>query len=82
MAALRKADAPGSGIDDEAVEQFFPGWITHRNQKQWDENAVLKDLVLAVSQLAHAVSVDTVPTSNAPQEDDIPSLPALDAPPT
>lgn len=82
MAALRKADAPGSGIDDDAVEQFFPGWIIHRNQKHWDEDAVLKDLVLAVSQLAHAVSVDTVPESNGVPEDNTPSVPALEAPPT
>lgn len=82
MAALRKADAPGTGIDDDAVEQFFPGWSIHRNQKHWDEDAVLKDLVLAVSQLAHAVSVDTGPGSNGVPEDNAPSVPALDAPPT
>jgi len=82
MAALRKADAPGAGIDDGAVEQFFPGWIIHRNQKQWDEDAVLKDVVLAVSQLAHAVSVDTAPGSNGVPEDNTPSVPAQYAPPT
>lgn len=50
MAALGKAGA--LRIDDSAVEQFFPAWVAHRSQNQWDENAVLRDLVLAVSQLA------------------------------
>lgn len=60
MAALRKTDSPGSAIDENAVEQFFPGWVQKRhNSMQWNEDAVLQDLVLAVSQLAHAVSIDT-----------------------
>lgn len=60
MAALRKTDSPGSSIDENAVEQFFPGWVQKRhNSMQWNEDAVLQDLVLAVSQLAHAVSIDT-----------------------
>tara|TARA_B110001452_G_scaffold54523_1_gene41924 strand:+ start:4430 stop:4681 length:252 start_codon:yes stop_codon:yes gene_type:complete len=60
MAALRKSDSLGSSIDDNAVEQFFPGWVQKRhNSLQWNEDAVLQDLVLAVSQLAHAVSIDT-----------------------
>ena len=63
MAALRKTDSPGSSIDENAVEQFFPGWVKKmHNSVQWNENAVLQDLVLAVSQLAHAVSIDSALT--------------------
>lgn len=82
MAALRKQDTPVSTIDEDAVEQFFPGWIRHRNQKQWDEDAVLKDLVLAVSQLAHAVSVDGTPADEELPQYNSDSGPSLEAPPT
>jgi len=79
MAALRKADSPGSSIDENAVEHFFPGWVQKRhNSVQWNEDAVLQDLVLAVSQLAHTVSIDTETKEGV--EVTPPSL-ALEAPP-
>lgn len=59
MAALRKVESPVSGIDDDAVEQYFPEWILQkRNSGEWNQDAVLRDLVLAVSQLSHKASVD------------------------
>ena len=79
MAALRKTDSPGSSIDENAVEQFFPGWVQKRhNSLQWNEDAVLQDLVLAVSQLAHAVSIDAETREGA---DAASSSLALEAPP-
>jgi len=79
MAALRKTDSSGSSIDENAVEQFFPGWVQKRqNSMQWNEDAVLQDLVLAVSQLAHAVSIDADTREGVYVAS--PSL-ALDAPP-
>lgn len=59
MAALLKVESPVSGIDDDAVEQYFPDWILRRRSGTWNEEAVLRDLVLAVSQLAHKASVDS-----------------------
>jgi len=65
MAALRKREG-SIGIEESAVEQFFPGWVrpTHDTQ-HWNEDAVLLDLVMAVSQLAYAVSVDSPPDQAA-----------------
>jgi hypothetical protein len=59
MAALLKVESIVSGIDDSAVEQYFPDWIGRRRRGEWNEDAVLRDLVLAVSQLAHKASVDS-----------------------
>lgn len=58
MAALRKVESAVSGIDDNAIEQYFPDWIVRRRDGAWNEDAVLRDLVSAVSQLAHKASVD------------------------
>lgn len=44
-------------LDDDAVEQFFPEWVTER-RLSWNEDAVLRDLVVAVSQISHTLSVD------------------------
>lgn len=60
MAALQKADSPGSSVDVGMVEELFPEWVKERRPDlQWNENAVLHDLVLAVSQLAHDMSERT-----------------------
>lgn len=56
MAALLRTDTPGSAIDFDAVDQFFPLWREQKDSLNKDE--VLKDLILAVSQLAHASSVE------------------------
>lgn len=56
MAALLKTDTPGYSIDFAAVDQFFPLWREQKNSLNKDE--VLKDLILAVSQLAHASAID------------------------
>ena len=58
LAALRRDDDQGRvSIDDGAVEQLFPDWVTER--AAWDESVVLKDLVLAVSQISHSLSMDS-----------------------
>lgn len=60
MAALQQTGNRVNGIDDDAVHQYFPTWKTNegRPAAQWNQEAVLKDLVLAVSHLAHKASVD------------------------
>lgn len=58
MAALLKTDTPGSAIDYDAIEQFFPRWREKRDDS-WNQDEVLKDLVLAVSQLSHTVSLES-----------------------
>ena len=55
MAALQALENPAS-VDETAVRQYFPSWVTDR--AEWDEEAVLHDLVLAVSHLAHQASID------------------------
>lgn len=69
MAALLKTDTPGSSIDYDAVEQFFPRWRETRDER-WNQEEVLKDLVLAVSQLAHTVSIDSKHTKALPPPPD------------
>lgn len=60
MAALQQTGSRVNGIDDDAVHQYFPTWITNERRPvgQWNQDAVLRDLVLAVSHLAHKASVD------------------------
>lgn len=60
MAALQQAASPINDIDDNVIHQYFPKWITNEQQRtgQWNQEAVLRDLVLAVSHLAHEASVD------------------------
>lgn len=61
MAALLKTDSPGTTIDFDALDSFFPRW---REQAEgWNHDEVLRDLILAVSQLAHSASVDTEPVN-------------------
>lgn len=55
MAALQKADSSISTIDYDALEQFFPRW--RKPSERWNQDEVLSDLILAVSQLANSVSV-------------------------
>lgn len=57
LAALRSGEDGRISIDDQAVEQFFPSWVAER-EHSWNEDAVLRDLVLAVSQIAHSMSVE------------------------
>tara|TARA_B100001175_G_scaffold314984_1_gene325511 strand:- start:358 stop:1095 length:738 start_codon:yes stop_codon:yes gene_type:complete len=60
MAALRD-------LDDGAVEQHFPRWLskdariadTSGSALRWNEDVVVRDLVRAVSQLAHRASIDS-----------------------
>ena len=60
MAALLRVESSVGGIDYKAVEQYFPGWIGLRRRRgECDEDAVLRYLVLAVSQLANTASVDS-----------------------
>ena len=47
LAAIRKTET--ATLDDNLVAQFFPKWKTEAG---WNENEVLKDLILAVSHLA------------------------------
>lgn len=60
MAALQQEGGRVNGIDADAVHQYFPTWVTNEQRPvaQWNQEAVLKDLVLAVSHLAHKASVD------------------------
>lgn len=59
MAAIRKIETTVNDIDEHAVRQYFPAWVDNGlDRGAWNENAVLRDLVLAVSQLAHRASVD------------------------
>jgi hypothetical protein len=44
-------------IDNDAVEQLFPDWVS-KQENSWNEGAVLNDLILAVSQISHALSID------------------------
>ena len=60
MAALR---ASTNAIDHTAVQQYFPSWMKSASDAQWNQNAVLSDLVLAVSELAHRSSVVSAPPS-------------------
>lgn len=60
MAALR---ASTNAIDDAAVQQYFPAWTAAAPGAPWTHEAVLRDLVLAVSQLAHRSSVGGAPLS-------------------
>lgn len=54
LAALR---GEGAGeLDESRVEQFFPSWVLTENR--WNEEAVMRDLVLAVAQLAHSATVE------------------------
>lgn len=57
MAALVKTDTASSSIDYKILEKLFPRWRLHQ-EKTWDNEEVLKDLVLAVSQLAHSLSFE------------------------
>lgn len=60
MAALRSKSSTGPNLlDDGAIQQLFPTWVSE--QRHWNEEAVLKDLVLAVSQLANAATLTTDP---------------------
>jgi len=56
MAALKRAESAVNGIDHKAVEQYFPEWLN--SAATWNEDAVLRDLVLAVSHLALEASID------------------------
>ena len=51
MAALRKNDV----TDDQLVHKYFPGWITkeYRAKGQLNQEAVLRDVITAVSHLSH-----------------------------
>ena len=59
MAALRRLESPVSSIDDDAVEQYFPEWV-EKKHNGWNQEAVLRDIVLAVSQLSHKASLESV----------------------
>ena len=67
MAALRKLESAVNELDDKAVQQYFPDWVVAKPDPagDWNRDAVLRDLVLAVSQLAHRASVDSVPPPDA-----------------
>ena len=58
MAALR---ASTNAIDHSAVQQYFPSWTESASGAQWNQDAVLRDLVLAVSELSHRSSVVSTP---------------------
>jgi len=60
MAVIRKV---ANELDDTAVEQYFPSWIERSGDGTWNQDAVLRDLVIAVSQLAHRASVDAKETN-------------------
>jgi hypothetical protein len=69
MAALLKKEG-SIGLDESAVEQFFPGWIRPtQDVHHWNDDAVLRDLVMAVSQLAYTVSVDNPPAHALPKDE-------------
>lgn len=56
MAALRSSSSTGpNSLDNRAIEQLFPAWVSE--QRHWNEEAVLTDLVLAVSQLANSATI-------------------------
>lgn len=63
MAALRKLESAVNELDNNAVQQYFPDWVVARPDPaaDWNKDAVLRDLVLAVSQLAHRASIDGIP---------------------
>lgn len=50
MAALKALENSVGGIDDASVFEHFPSWGD--GHTRWDEDAVLHDVVLAVSHLA------------------------------
>jgi hypothetical protein len=51
MAALKSGDVNGlHSVNDEHISRLFPSWRS--KQRQWNEDAVLTDLVSAVSELA------------------------------
>ena len=60
MAALRRLENPTGDIDEEAVAAYFPEWVASESTAagEWKNEAVLKDVVLAVSQLAHRASIE------------------------
>lgn len=60
MAALRKIENAGGDIDEAAVAAYFPEWVASEKPAvgEWRNEAVLKDVVLAVSQLAHRASIE------------------------
>eukprot|EP00966_Prymnesium_polylepis_P014121 325967-Prymnesium_polylepis.1 len=59
MAAIRKMETTVNDIDERAVRQYFPAWVENGVDKgTWNEKVVMRDVVLAVSQLAHRASVD------------------------
>lgn len=57
MAALLQHDAHVSKLDEAAVDQFFPKW-RQSTSESLDQEEVMHDLILAVSQLAYTASVD------------------------
>lgn len=63
LAALRAEDAPA--IDERAVEQLFPLWLSEHSSR-WNNDVVMRDLVLAVSQIAHTLSIDNPGAGEAP----------------
>lgn len=58
MAALLRTDTRGLAIDFGAIDQFFPNWRQQKQSHALNNDEVLKDLILAVSQLAHASPID------------------------
>jgi len=57
MAALLQHDAHVSKLDEAAVDQFFPKW-RRSTSDSLDQEEVMHDLILAVSQLSYTASVD------------------------
>jgi len=61
MAELRSSRDVNGGLDESTVERVFPDWYVNPNSyrtQEWNPNVVLHDLVLAVSNLAYAASID------------------------
>lgn len=67
MAALRKQGRPVSRVDESAVRRYFPSWELGERAGHWNESAVLRDLVLAVSHLAQEASSEVEGVSVTPR---------------
>ncbi len=67
MAAIQKVESAYNDIDDHAVRQYFPAWVDNgAGRGSWNENAVLRDLALAVSQLSHRASLEPLDPRDSP----------------
>lgn len=66
MAALQQANSRANAIDDSVVSEYFPTWIASKQKSvgQWNQEAVLRDLVMAVSHLSSIASIDTPQKTN------------------